>query len=112
VESQTTFIGAESRVKLNTEAVIDLEVALVIFPHDAELDDALRDGGDTESNEVLRVLLEEGAVLERRLELLYACWNSFSTGMFAVKVAMVTEFYRATDGFGVGGRVGDGQESC
>lgn len=64
VQSQTTLVGTKSRVELNTVAPVHLEVAGVIVPDDAELDDALGDGGDLEGSPVLRELLEQGAVLE------------------------------------------------
>jgi len=46
------------------ETTVDLDLALVIFPCDSELDDALWDGSDLESLAVLWVLLEQGRVLE------------------------------------------------
>ena len=64
VETETTLVGTESRVELHTVALVDLTLALVVLPDDAELDDALRDGGDLEGLLVLGVLLEEGGVLE------------------------------------------------
>lgn len=66
VESKTALVGTESRVELDSVTTVDLEVALVIFPDDAELDDTLRNGGNSQSSAVLGVLVEEGAVLEGR----------------------------------------------
>lgn len=60
MEAQTTLVGAQGRVELHTVAPVDLEVVVVVLPHDAELDDALGDGGDLERVAVLGVLLEEG----------------------------------------------------
>jgi hypothetical protein len=60
VETETTLVWAESRVELHTVALVDLALALVVLPDDAELDDALRDRGDLEGLLVLGVLLEEG----------------------------------------------------
>jgi hypothetical protein len=49
---------------LNAEASVDLGLALIVLPDDAELDDSLWDGGDSESGFVFWVLLEERGVLE------------------------------------------------
>jgi hypothetical protein len=59
VESETTLVGAESRVELHTVTIVDLAFALVVLPDDTELDDALGDGGDLEGLLVLGVLVEE-----------------------------------------------------
>lgn len=64
VESQTSLVRAEGGVELDAVAAVDLELAVVILPDDAELDDALGDGDDLEGGAVLGVLLEEGGVLE------------------------------------------------
>jgi hypothetical protein len=64
VKSQTTLVGTEGGVELDTVTAVDLALALVIFPDDTELNNALGNGGDLESLLVLGVLLEEGAVLE------------------------------------------------
>lgn len=64
VETETALVGTESRVELHTVALVDLALALVVLPDDAELDDALGNGGDLEGLLVLGVLLEEGGVLK------------------------------------------------
>lgn len=64
MKTQAALVGAEGRVELDPVAAVDLDVALVILPLHAELDDALWDGGDLEGGAVLRVLLEQGAVLQ------------------------------------------------
>ncbi len=69
VEAETTLVGAQGRVELHTEALVDLEAALVVLPDDAELDDALRDGNDLEGLAVFGVDLEEGRVLKSRSKL-------------------------------------------
>lgn len=46
VEAETALVGAQRRVELDAVAAVDLELALVVLPDDAELDDALRDGSD------------------------------------------------------------------
>ena len=51
---------------MHTVSAIDLDLSLVVFPGDSELDDSLGNGGDFESGLVFWVLLEEGGVLERR----------------------------------------------
>ncbi len=69
MQAQAALVGAEGRVELDAVAAVDLEVAGIVLPHDAELDDALGDGGDLEGGAVLGVLLEERAVLEGEGEL-------------------------------------------
>lgn len=64
VQTQTTLVGAQGGVELNTVTTVDLDLALVVLPLDAELDDALRDGSNLEGGTVLGELLEQGAVLE------------------------------------------------
>jgi hypothetical protein len=64
VQSEATLVGAESGVELHSEGIVDLDLALVVLPHYAELDDALWDGDYFEGIAVLGVLLEERAVLE------------------------------------------------
>lgn len=66
MESQTALVWTKSRVELNSVSTVDLWLSLVIFPDDAELDDALRDGDDLEGGFVFGLLLEEGAVLKGR----------------------------------------------
>ena len=77
VKAETTLVRTESRVVLDTEATVDLNLTLVVLPDDTELDDALRDCGNLEGTLVLRVLLEQRAVLEGRCEL---CVESVSVG--------------------------------
>ena len=43
MESQSAFVWAESRVELHAITAVDLDAALVVLPHDAELDYAFRD---------------------------------------------------------------------
>lgn len=69
VEAQAALVGAQRGVELDAVAAVDLEVALVVLPGDAELDDALGDRHDLQRRLVLGVLLEERAVLERAHEL-------------------------------------------
>jgi hypothetical protein len=64
MESQSSLIWAQGRVKLHTVSAVDLDLVLVIFPDNAELDDAFGNGDDLEGGLVLGLLLEEGAVLE------------------------------------------------
>lgn len=66
VEPQTTFVGAKGRVVLDTEAIVGLDLEVVVFPDDAELDDPLRDGRDLESPAVLWIFLEKGGIFESR----------------------------------------------
>ena len=68
VESQTTLVWTKSRVELNTISTVDLQLSLVIFPDNSELDDSLGDGDDLEGNLVFWILLKECAVFEGRDE--------------------------------------------
>lgn len=69
VQAQAALVRPQGRVELHAVAAVDAQAALVVLPGDAELDDALGDGGDLEGGAVLGVLLEEGAVLEGAGEL-------------------------------------------
>lgn len=69
METETTLVGTEGGVELDTETAVDLDLALVVLPDNAELDDTLGDGDDLEGLAVLGVLLEESGVLEGRGEL-------------------------------------------
>ena len=64
VETETAFVRTESRVKLHTVTLVDLALALVVLPDNAELDDALGNGGNLKGLLVFGVLLEEGGGLE------------------------------------------------
>ena len=64
MEAEPAFVGAEGGVKLDTVAAVDLREAAVVFPDDAELDDALGDGDDFEGGLVFGVFVEEGRVFE------------------------------------------------
>jgi hypothetical protein len=64
VETETTLVGTESGVELDTETTVDLNLVVVILPDDTELDHTLGDGDDGESLAVFRVLLEESRVLK------------------------------------------------
>ena len=64
MEAQPAFVRPEGAVELHAEAAAHLHLALVVLPGDAELDDALGDGGDLEGFAVFGVGLEEGAVFE------------------------------------------------
>lgn len=68
VESETTFVRAQGGIELHPVPTVDLHLALVVFPHDAELDDPLRDRGHLQRFPVLGGFLEEGGVFERRGE--------------------------------------------
>jgi hypothetical protein len=74
VEAETTLVGAESRVELDAVALVDITLALVVFPDNAELDNALGYGDNLESLLVLGVLLEDGRALEGGGEL----WNELA----------------------------------
>jgi hypothetical protein len=85
VEAETALVWTEGRVELHTVALVDLALALVVLPDDAELDDALGNGDDLESLPVLGVLLEDGGAFQGGDELYemsadccaVAKWSSF-----------------------------------
>jgi hypothetical protein len=64
VQAETALVWAEGRVELDSVAAVDLNLVLVVFPDNSELDDALRDGDDLEGGLVFGVLFKEGAVFE------------------------------------------------
>jgi hypothetical protein len=78
MQAEATLVGSEGRVELHAVALVDLALALVGLPDDAELDDALGDGDDLEGLLILGVLLEEARVFEGGDELwgkLVAIWD-------------------------------------
>ncbi len=93
MESQAALVGAERRVELNAVAAVDLEVAGIVLPDDAELDDTLGDGGDLEGGAELGPLLEEGAVLESEGEL---CGEALSDRVAWVKECQAVFSYPCT----------------
>ena len=64
MEAETALVGTESGVELHAVSLLDLALALVVLPDNAELHDALGDGDDLESLLVFGVLGEEGGGLE------------------------------------------------
>lgn len=64
VEAEASLVGTKGRVELDAVALLDLALALVVLPDDAELDDALGDRDNLEGLLVLGVLGEEGRGLE------------------------------------------------
>lgn len=64
VEAKATLVGTQGGVELNAIALVDLDLALIIFPNDTELDDALRNGDHGKRLAVLGVLLEKSGVVE------------------------------------------------
>lgn len=64
MESQATLIRTQSRVELDSEATVHLQLAIVVFPHNAKLNDALWDGRDGQSGTVFGVVAEKCAVFE------------------------------------------------
>ena len=44
MEAETALVGTESGVELHAVSLLDLALALVVLPDNAELDDALGDG--------------------------------------------------------------------
>lgn len=69
MEAETTLVGTESRVELHAVSLLDLALALVVLPDNAELDDALGDGDDLKGLLVFGVLGEEGGGLKSGDEL-------------------------------------------
>lgn len=69
MEAKSSLIWAEGAVKLNSVAVVDLWLEVVVLPDNTELDDTLWNGDDLEGGLVLWVLLEKRRVLESGCEL-------------------------------------------
>lgn len=59
MESETTFVGTESRVELDSETPVDGDSSVIPLPSDSEVDDSLGDLDNFERTSVLRVLDEE-----------------------------------------------------
>ena len=64
MEAETTLVRTEGRVELHTVTLVDLALALVVLPDNAELDNTLRHRGNLKGRLVLGVLLEQGGGLE------------------------------------------------
>ncbi len=64
MESKSALVRSQCRIELHTVSTVDLYFALVVFPHNTELDDPLGDGSDLEGGLVFRVLLKQGGVFE------------------------------------------------
>ena len=69
MESETSLVGTQSGVELDTISSVDLHLPLVILPNHSELDHSFRDGSDLEGGLVFRILLEKRGVFEGRNEL-------------------------------------------
>jgi hypothetical protein len=83
VQTETTLIWAEGRVELDAVALVDVALALVVLPDNAELDDALGDGNDFEGLLVLGVLLEDGGALEGGGKL----WKALAVQLTAIEAS-------------------------
>ncbi len=61
VEAETALVGADGRVELDAEALVDLDLAAIVHPRYAEHDDPLRfdDALENPMIEVLGVALED-----------------------------------------------------
>lgn len=59
MESQTTLVRTQGRVELNSVTTVDLDLSLVVFPGNSELDDSFRDLNDLEALGVFRILLQK-----------------------------------------------------
>lgn len=68
MESQSSLIRTQSRVKLYSVTSVDLRFVLVIFPDNTELNYTFGNGNNLEGGFEFRVGLEEGAVFEGRDE--------------------------------------------
>ncbi len=64
MKPQAALVRAQGRVELDSVAPVDLELAVVVLPDHAELDDPLGDRHDLQGDAVFGVLLEQRAVLE------------------------------------------------
>ena len=64
MKPQSALVRTQCGVELHTIAAVDLDLILVVFPHDAELNDAFGDRGNFEGGLVLWVLLKEGGIFK------------------------------------------------
>jgi hypothetical protein len=64
VKTKTTLVWTKSRVELYAVSSVDLRLEFVVFPHNSELDDSLRDRDHLQGSSVFRLLFEEGGVFE------------------------------------------------
>ena len=69
MEAKPSFVGTQCGIELHAISPIDLDLALVIFPDDAELDHSLGHGCHFQRCFVFGVLGEEGGILEGRYKL-------------------------------------------
>lgn len=69
MKAQSSLVGSQGGIELDAISAIDLDLALVVLPDDAELNDSLGHGCHFQSCLVLWVLGEEGGILEGRCEL-------------------------------------------
>jgi hypothetical protein len=60
MEAETALVWPERGVELHPVPAVDLDSILVIFPHDAELDDSFGNGDDLEGGAVFGMLVKEG----------------------------------------------------
>ena len=78
METESSLVWAEGAVELDSVAVVDLWLKVVVLPDNTELDDALWDGDDLEGGLVLWVPLEQRRVLEGGGQLysgIVSCWS-------------------------------------
>ena len=66
MKSQASLVGSQCGVELNTITPVDLNLALVILPNDAELYDSFGNRGDLQSCLVFRVFFEERGIFKCR----------------------------------------------
>lgn len=64
MKAQSSLVRPQCGIELHAISPIDLNLALVIFPDDAELNHSLGHGSNFQSGLVFRVLGEKGGVLE------------------------------------------------
>ena len=64
MKSQSSLVRTKGAVELDSVPSVNPELAIVVFPDDTELNNALWDGKDLESSFVLWVLFENGAFFE------------------------------------------------
>ena len=69
MEPETSFVGPQGRVELDTISSVDLHLSLVILPNHSELDHSFRDGSDLEGGLVFGILFEKRGVFQGRNEL-------------------------------------------
>lgn len=101
MKAKSSFIWSQRGIELDSVASVELNLSLVIFPNDSELDYSFRNRTNRKSLLVLGILLEEGAILKSGREL---CVESISSAFLLVEAINAVTFICLLE-FGLGGKI-------